>query len=187
MLIGLVVFSVLWVVRRESFSHKISSPGLFVGILCIAKRGFQFRSFDSLSHSASSQKEQRISIGSHGYKDEELGEKAREAKQRLDHKLRRTSKEERVNDVENGQVESNTLQKNSEMLRLKQNGIKTFSRVVKQWKDSEKYECTICLDQFKVGDNLMHLQCDHKFHSCCLVPWLENHAYCPCCRVEIVT
>ncbi|XP_070018792.1 uncharacterized protein [Nicotiana sylvestris] len=63
--------------------------GLFVGILCITKRGFQLRSFDSLSSSASSQKEQRISVGSHGYKNEELGEKAREAKQRLDHKLRR--------------------------------------------------------------------------------------------------
>ncbi|KAK4369877.1 hypothetical protein RND71_009352 [Anisodus tanguticus] len=160
--------------------------GLFLGILCITKRGFQLRSFDSLTPSASSKIEQR-SIGSHGYNDEDLGDKAREAKQRLDHKLRRTkSKEGSVKDVENGKPESNTMHK-KEMFGLKQNGIKTFSRVVKQWKDIDKDECTICLDQFKVGDNLMHLQCDHKFHSCCLVPWLENYAYCPCCRMEIVT
>ncbi|WMV36563.1 hypothetical protein MTR67_029948 [Solanum verrucosum] len=160
--------------------------GLFVGILCTAKRGYQFRSFDSLAPSASSMIEQR-SIGSHGYNNEDLGEKAREAKQRLDHKLRRTrSKDERFKDVEDRQVESNTLQK-KEMSGLKQNGIKTFSRVIKQWNDIKNEECTICLGQFKVGDNLMHLQCDHKFHSCCLVPWLENYACCPCCRIEIVT
>lgn len=101
-------------------------------------------------------------------------------------KNRTKSKEERCKDVENGQVESNTLQK-KEMIGLKQNGIKTFSRVRKQWEGSENDECTICLDQFKIGDNLIHLQCDHKFHSCCLVPWLENYPYCPCCRMEIVT
>ncbi|XP_059286025.1 uncharacterized protein LOC132039562 isoform X2 [Lycium ferocissimum] len=61
--------------------------GLFLGILCITKRGFQLRSFDSLTPSVSSKIEQR-SIGSHGYNDENLGEKAREAKQRLDHRLR---------------------------------------------------------------------------------------------------
>ncbi|KAM3270099.1 putative RING-H2 finger protein ATL71 isoform X1 [Capsicum chacoense] len=160
--------------------------GLFLGILCITKRGYQFRSFESLSPSTSSKVKQRI-IGSNGYNDEDLDEKAREAKQRLDHRLRRTkSKEESCKDVENGQVESNTLQK-KEMIGLKQNGIKTFSRVIKQWEGSENDECTICLDQFKIGDNLIHLQCDHKFHSCCLVPWLENYAYCPCCRMEIVT
>lgn len=156
--------------------------GLFVGILCITKRGYQFRSFDSFAPSASSTIEQRI-IGSH---DEDLGEKAREAKQRLDHRLRRTKSKDKRSKDENGQVESNTLQK-KEMVRLKQNGIKTFSRVVKQREDIENDECIICLDHFKVGDNLMHLQCDHKFHSCCLVPWLENYAYCPCCKMEIVT
>ncbi|XP_055822818.1 probable E3 ubiquitin-protein ligase RHY1A [Solanum dulcamara] len=165
--------------------------GLFLGILCITKRGYQFRSFDSLAPSTSSthlkeQIEQRI-IGSYGYNDEDLGEKARKAKQRLDQRLRRSkSKEERFKDVENEQVESNNLQK-KEMAGMKQNGIKTFSRVIKQWKDIENDECTICLGQFKVGDNLMHLQCDHKFHSCCLVPLLENYAYCPCCRMDIVT
>ncbi|XP_015080712.1 RING finger protein 150-like [Solanum pennellii] len=156
--------------------------GLFVGILCIAKRGYQFRSFDS----ASSMIEQR-SIGSHGYNNEDLGEKTREAKQRLDHKLRRTrSKDERFKDVEDRQVESGTLQK-KEMAGVKQNGIKTFSRVIKQRNDIENDECTICLGKFKVGDNLMHLLCDHKFHSCCLVPWLENYVCCPCCRIEILT
>ncbi|CAN4113127.1 unnamed protein product [Withania somnifera] len=160
--------------------------GLLLGILCVTKRGYQFRSFDSLASSTSSTIEQRI-IRSHGYNDEDLGEKVREAKQRLDQRLRRTrSKEERFKDVENGQVEFNALQK-KEMVGLKQKGIKTFSRVIKQWEDSAKDECTICLDHFKIGDNLIHLQCDHKFHSCCLVPWLENYAYCPCCKMEVVT
>ncbi|MCD7472560.1 hypothetical protein HAX54_013831 [Datura stramonium] len=55
--------------------------GLLLGILCITKRGYQFRSFDSPAPSASSPIEQR-SVGSHGYNDENLGEKARrEAKQ----------------------------------------------------------------------------------------------------------
>lgn len=99
---------------------------------------------------------------------------------------RTRSKDERFKDVADGQGESSTLQK-KEMAGVKQNGIKTFSRVIKQRNDIENDECTICLGKFKVGDNLMHLLCDHKFHSCCLVPWLENYVCCPCCRIEILT
>ena len=30
-------------------------------------------------------------------------------------------------------------------------------------------------------------KCTHKFHRKCLLPWLEQHGACPCCRVVMVS
>ena len=55
------------------------------------------------------------------------------------------------------------------------------------WKSSEQEECAICLEGFREGQSLVHLPCAHKFHNGCLLPWLETNAYCPCCRMGIVS
>lgn len=51
--------------------------------------------------------------------------------------------------------------------------------------DKKEEECVICLEKLKVGENIVHLSCDHKFHVKCLIPWLESNSQCPCCRMEI--
>uniref|UniRef100_A0A5B7AVI6 Putative E3 ubiquitin-protein ligase RLIM n=1 Tax=Davidia involucrata TaxID=16924 RepID=A0A5B7AVI6_DAVIN len=48
------------------------------------------------------------------------------------------------------------------------------------------WECSICLESFLEGDELVHLPCGHRFHSCCLVPWIQNCGDCPCCRAGII-
>ncbi|KAL6964086.1 hypothetical protein U1Q18_035142 [Sarracenia purpurea var. burkii] len=43
-------------------------------------------------------------------------------------------------------------------------------------------ECSICLDSFLEGDELICLPCAHRFHSGCLDPWIQTCGDCPYCR-----
>jgi E3 ubiquitin-protein ligase RNF115/126 len=46
-------------------------------------------------------------------------------------------------------------------------------------------QCSVCMDDFKVGEQVRGLVCDHFFHEACIVPWLERHGTCPVCRKEL--
>lgn len=48
-----------------------------------------------------------------------------------------------------------------------------------------KGECTICIDEVKVGDEAVVLPCKHWFHEQCVVLWLKQHNTCPICRAAI--
>ncbi|KAL6514201.1 hypothetical protein OROHE_019188 [Orobanche hederae] len=43
-------------------------------------------------------------------------------------------------------------------------------------------ECSICLENFSEGDELICLPCEHRYHSCCLEPWVRTCGDCPYCR-----
>ncbi|KAI1487186.1 hypothetical protein F5X96DRAFT_168119 [Biscogniauxia mediterranea] len=48
-----------------------------------------------------------------------------------------------------------------------------------------KGECTICIDDMKLGDEVIVLPCKHWFHEECVVLWLKEHNSCPVCRAPI--
>ncbi|CAI0472087.1 unnamed protein product [Linum tenue] len=48
-------------------------------------------------------------------------------------------------------------------------------------------DCSICLESFSGGDELMCLPCGHRFHSVCLDPWVRACGDCPYCRRDIVS
>ncbi|KAF9874802.1 putative ankyrin repeat protein [Colletotrichum karsti] len=48
-----------------------------------------------------------------------------------------------------------------------------------------KAECTICIDDFNLGDDATVLPCKHWFHDQCVVMWLKEHNTCPICRTPI--
>ncbi|KAK4204081.1 hypothetical protein QBC40DRAFT_2556 [Triangularia verruculosa] len=48
-----------------------------------------------------------------------------------------------------------------------------------------KAECTICIDEFKLGDEVTVLPCSHWYHGECVVLWLKEHNTCPICRKPI--
>ncbi|XP_059313930.1 probable E3 ubiquitin-protein ligase RHY1A isoform X2 [Lycium ferocissimum] len=46
-------------------------------------------------------------------------------------------------------------------------------------------DCSICLDAFLEGEKLVCLPCGHRFHPCCLEPWVRTCGDCPYCRAAI--
>lgn len=42
--------------------------------------------------------------------------------------------------------------------------------------------CSVCLDEYEEGDQLLQLTCGHVFHQTCIDHWLKGHRVCPCCR-----
>ncbi|PIN15278.1 hypothetical protein CDL12_12084 [Handroanthus impetiginosus] len=46
-------------------------------------------------------------------------------------------------------------------------------------------DCSICLESFSEGDELICLPCGHRYHFCCLEPWVRTCGDCPYCRRRI--
>ncbi|KAK4102608.1 hypothetical protein N658DRAFT_423635 [Parathielavia hyrcaniae] len=50
----------------------------------------------------------------------------------------------------------------------------------------EHVGCSICTEDFTVGEDVRVLPCDHKFHPPCIDPWLINvSGTCPLCRLDL--
>lgn len=45
--------------------------------------------------------------------------------------------------------------------------------------DGQIAECTICMEDYEVGQRLARLQCFCKFHKTCIVDWFERKRECP--------
>lgn len=46
-------------------------------------------------------------------------------------------------------------------------------------------DCSICLERFVEGEELIQLSCRHRFHPDCLEPWVKTCGDCPYCRTTI--
>jgi len=47
--------------------------------------------------------------------------------------------------------------------------------------------CSVCKEEFQIGNEMLDLPCKHYFHKDCLMPWLNQHDSCPICRFELKT
>ena len=43
-------------------------------------------------------------------------------------------------------------------------------------------ECTICIQDVHIGEEVVVLPCSHWFHEDCIIYWLREHGTCPICR-----
>ena len=45
-------------------------------------------------------------------------------------------------------------------------------------------QCSICMEDFEIGRNMMRLDCDgrHMFCQVCIEGWFSDHNTCPICR-----
>ncbi|KAG5185004.1 hypothetical protein JKP88DRAFT_348409 [Tribonema minus] len=44
--------------------------------------------------------------------------------------------------------------------------------------------CSICLDDYRDGDDVTALPCRHQFHKDCVQPWLVRGGLCPLCKSD---
>ena len=42
--------------------------------------------------------------------------------------------------------------------------------------------CSVCLSEYKEGESVRKLLCEHLYHSDCIVQWLKVNRTCPLCR-----
>ncbi|XP_048350871.1 E3 ubiquitin-protein ligase RNF6 [Sphaerodactylus townsendi] len=46
--------------------------------------------------------------------------------------------------------------------------------------------CTICMNEYVLGNKLRQLPCKHEFHVHCIDRWLSENSTCPICRQSVV-
>lgn len=49
----------------------------------------------------------------------------------------------------------------------------------------DETECSICLNDIALGDQIRTTECGHKYHRCCLDLWLLRRGDCPLCKQEV--
>ncbi|KAF7081056.1 hypothetical protein CFC21_085034 [Triticum aestivum] len=126
---------------------------------------------------------------------------AREAKERLDHKLR--SQRESVvkrrhstgslrlpapSSTTSDHPAKDTAGAASALQRevfTKRGGGRRFSWGRRKEQHQQQAECAVCLEEFRAGDVLAHLPCAHRFHWACAVPWVQAASRCPFCRAAV--
>ena len=45
--------------------------------------------------------------------------------------------------------------------------------------------CSICLENYLIGDKIVYLPCFHFYHTKCIQTWMKSSDKCPLCNVEI--
>ena len=77
-----------------------------------------------------------------------------------------------------------------EILSSENNADRTQAAIAKSNADGTDAEghlgCSICTEDFKKGEEVRLLPCNHKFHPDCVDPWLLNvSGTCPLCRIDL--
>ncbi|KAK6131861.1 hypothetical protein DH2020_034384 [Rehmannia glutinosa] len=183
--------------RRRRFHQKSNNNINYYGSEITQTRRSSFSLYASTHdfHLCSTSSMQRNPMRQVLYDESTLGAEAREAKKRLDERLqpqwrtqtKRTSKGERslrfLQDRATIQADSQA----AEVPKLKKSGSKRLKWLKLSWKSSNKRNARFAWSSSGGGGgntNAVAL-CGHRFHTNCLVPWLESNAHCPCCRMEI--
>ncbi|CAI8604629.1 unnamed protein product [Vicia faba] len=111
-----------------------------------------------------------------------LDENAFKAKQRLEKKLGSFFSSSRSSEENPKESKSRFQMKNAGLGRklLESAWLLRGNRFKK-----ERNVCAVCLEDFHQNEEVMNLSCSHKYHSACLLPWLERHPHCPYCRTVI--
>lgn len=50
--------------------------------------------------------------------------------------------------------------------------------------EMEQPNCSICLNDYEMDEQIMACPCNHNFHNECLMSWLKNKSTCPVCRKQ---
>mmetsp|Transcript_25458 Transcript_25458/g.28282 ORF Transcript_25458/g.28282 Transcript_25458/m.28282 type:complete len:136 (+) Transcript_25458:542-949(+) len=59
-----------------------------------------------------------------------------------------------------------------------------INRIKEKVCNSTKDDCSICLEEVKIGEVIKSLSCGHDFHNVCIDECLKSTKKCPCCMEE---
>ncbi len=51
--------------------------------------------------------------------------------------------------------------------------------------EGKNNQCYICLDEFKVDEDVRVLKCNHGYHMGCIDPWFKLRPCCPVCKKDM--
>ena len=74
--------------------------------------------------------------------------------------------------------------KNDNNLIKKQENIKKYFEFTVE-RDFTNNFCLICLDTMKKDNNIIMINCGHKYHKDCLLTWFEKKKICPECDFSV--
>jgi hypothetical protein len=63
--------------------------------------------------------------------------------------------------------------------------IKSILLTTRDMEENLLNQCSICLEDFVVGESVNILTCSHGFHEACLKEWIPHNLTCPICRQTI--
>ena len=61
--------------------------------------------------------------------------------------------------------------------------VMTWGKMHNKFNGGER--CSVCLEEYRVGQSLRVMACLHRFHGSCLDEWLFSKASCPNCRTTV--
>ena len=87
----------------------------------------------------------------------------------------------------------NHVRNNNNRIRVEKNNIEILNKTTKLLNIIELNinqndiikECSICIDDYKIGNIIRQLKCSHTFHQECIDKWFINNNICPNCRLVI--
>ena len=62
--------------------------------------------------------------------------------------------------------------------------VDVFPRAKGTVNDEDK-QCMICLENYKIGDDIMTITCMHRYHRTCVAPWIASSPTCPVCKADV--
>ena len=57
--------------------------------------------------------------------------------------------------------------------------------IIRRENNDDGVECTVCYETFKNEETAKQLECNHLFHSNCILQWFTRRINCPKCRTEL--
>ena len=80
---------------------------------------------------------------------------------------------EAIRDLESMKVKINNIENKSDLEEIE---------IDKKFIDDEEKQCSICLENYSIGNKIIYLPCCHYFHSSCIRNWLKIKYKCPYCK-----
>ncbi|CDY13429.1 BnaA03g51470D [Brassica napus] len=65
--------------------------------------------------------------------------------------------------------------------------LKTSIYQIKPCDHKEDAKCSICQEEYTIGDEVGRLHCEHTYHLKCVQEWLRMKSWCPICKTSADT